>query len=316
MDKYHLVATVTAQRMLFSQVERAYWNTGLIPEERQGKFVLGYIWGFLDASAQRVGLSVDSEDFIGAITYTYEKLLGNDVGQEKMLEGYELQQSEDDEYFTGMALGGEEVVNWVQSGAEMRMVSDSSGQSAADGKVVVAGRIPKGLFEHLVAPTNYNPQNHSCRFCEISEEELKNELAKVLPNFLRLVSDVASLEGMGVSIMHPEIPILPIACVERDTRPDGLNPPMPDCCLFVRFPLMGNLMNRPYQRPANLEDCRRQVIAFMEGKLAGEKGREGNDHSSTSKAPVKSASSGCLVFGVVAIFGMGVGVFELASNWI
>lgn len=315
MDKFHLVATVSAERMLFSQVERAYWSTGIIPEERQDKFVLGYLWGFLDASAQRVGLDVNTEDFVGAASYTYEKLLGGERGLERLREGIGLQESRDPDYLSGMELGGQEVVSWVQSGADMRMVSDSTGNSAADGKVVVGGSIPKGLYEHLVRENDYDPQEHSCRFCEMEEEDLKNELAKVFPGNLRFDSDVAPIEGLGVAVMHPEIPIFPVACVERDRRPDSLDPPMPECCLFVRFPLLGNFSNRPYQRPANLEDCRRQITAFLEGRLAESKNSAGMPKPG-QPGKVSANSSGCLVFVLATVFGLGYGILEVAKPWI
>ena len=300
--------------MLAGQVERALGENGEIPLDLRVEYTLGYIWGFLDATAQRIGLGVEDQTFVEASAYTHESLFGKTAGLEKYNESLALQQSGSEEYLSGMRQGGSEVVSWLQSGGEVQFASSEGSQSASSGKAIVSGNAPSGLCNLLTedsSATEDSPlkesKEHECRYCHISESDLMEELKSALPEHLTFQSDVAPLEGMGVSVHHPSLPIFPIACVERDSRDSGNGPPMPKCCLSVRFPLLGALSNRPYPRPANLEECCQQILVFQKGKFGGNSSnppRSGNSESS----PGAGSSSGCLVLlaGATSLFFVGL----------
>ena len=148
---------VLAERMLSLQADLLRSETGEMPPGSKDHFSLGYLWGFVDAHAQRAGISVGSDEFIFGILLVHEKVFGEEKGKSLLQQSVGLQGERNTEYFRGIEAGGGDVVSWYSSPGSDFKLGGEPGALAKDAKPIISGKEPRSWSQHCSVEASSAP---------------------------------------------------------------------------------------------------------------------------------------------------------------
>jgi|GEM_PF-2449855 hypothetical protein len=154
---------ITSERMLASQLDAVRDATVAQPSVLEGNYVLGYIWGFLDAQAMRIQADVNDPHFIDGAEWVHEQIYGQEKGGSLFKKAVQAQQDQDLQYWDGMMAGGTDVNTWVHSGGDVHLEGTSPGSLAKHAKADITGKVPAGLRVHLRGcsrPPHHDDSHH------------------------------------------------------------------------------------------------------------------------------------------------------------